>query len=402
VVGLAIALSSVYVAGDWRGVDVGFYRSYALGFWGALGHPLLPAEYPPLSILPFALTLAGPANWYPDVFAFWMGVLFVLGYFAFRRWAGPQQAGAYLVYSLAAGPATLVFRFDLVPALLVVGAVWLLQRKRFAAAYLFLAAGTLIKLYPLLIVPIAVVAHWRSRTDNRVGVRRKIVMGVGACLATITVGFVAAAIIDPRNGLSSLTYNFRRPNEVESVPATMLWLGSLLGIRATATASYGSFNLIGDLSGAVDALAAVALVAGLLWVYWRQLRGHLTTQQAAVAAVLVILCTSKVLSAQYVIWLAPLLAATVAFQLRWFFLCLTTALVFPTLFEVGVTYRGSSIAFSGVLLAGIAARNALLLLLTAHFLLAPGPEYSGHRDSLAAAASISLRGQDSAAEGRSV
>src|ERR1700693_2149676 len=100
---------SVYIPGDWRNGDVSLYHVYALGFWGALKHPLLPSEYPPLSVLPFGLTLAGPVSWFPDVFAFWMGVLFVLGYVAFRRYAGSRQANAYAAYALAAGSATLLF-----------------------------------------------------------------------------------------------------------------------------------------------------------------------------------------------------------------------------------------------------------------------------------------------------
>jgi hypothetical protein len=398
VIGLAIALFSVYLAGDWRNIDVSFYHTYALAFWGGIAHPLFPPEYPPLSILPFSLSLAGPASWYPDVFAFWMALLFALGYLSFRHFAGSRQAGAYAIYLLAAGPATLLFRYDLFPALLVVAAVWLLQRKRFAAVYPLLAAGTLLKLFPLLVLPIAAVAHWRSGRGKDRDVRRQIILGIGACLGIIAVGFLGAVVIDHKHGLGALTYNFRRPIEVESVPATVLWLGSLVGIQATATASYGSFNLVGSLSAAANMMGIVALVTGLLWVYWRNLRGQLTTQQATVAALLVVICTSKVLSAQYLIWVAPLLAATVGFQMRWLFLCLMTALVFPVLFEVGVSHQGSSIAFSGLLLAGIAARNTLLLILTARFLIAPGAEMTDHRHSAELALATMRHGQPSSVD----
>ena len=162
VAGLAAAVLSVYAAGDWRGADVDLFHTYALGFWGNLSHPLLPTEYPPLSMLPFSLTLLGPAAWYPDVFAFWMGVIAVLGYLAFRRLASPPQANAYALYVVAAGVATLLFRFDLVPALITVGAVWLMQRGRFSAVYPLLAVATLMKLFPLLLLPVAVIAHWHS------------------------------------------------------------------------------------------------------------------------------------------------------------------------------------------------------------------------------------------------
>jgi hypothetical protein len=132
VAGLAAAVLSVYAAGDWRKGDVALFHIYALGFWGNLSHPLLPTEYPPLSVLPFSLTLLGPAASYPDVFAFWMGVIAVLGYVAFRRLSSQRQATAYALYVVAAGVATLLFRFDLAPALITGGAVWLMQRGRFS------------------------------------------------------------------------------------------------------------------------------------------------------------------------------------------------------------------------------------------------------------------------------
>ena len=135
------------------------------------------------------------------------------------------------------------------------------------------------------------------------------------------------------------------------------------------------------MSPVINALAAAALLCGLAAVYWGQLRGRLSVGQAAVAAVLVLLCTSKVLSAQYMLWVAPLLALTVGFQLRWFIVCLLTALVFPALWPaVG---QGAVVTYSAVLLAGIAVRNAALVLLTMRFLTAPGndlePELHGRR-----------------------
>jgi hypothetical protein len=383
VVGLAIALLSVYVAGGWRDSDVSIYHTYALGFWGGLAHPLLPLEYPPLSILPFSLTLSAPATWSSDAFVFWMTVAFALGYVAIRRWAGPRQAGTYVVYVLAAGPATLLFRYDLLPAMLVVAAVWLLERKRFTTVYSLLAVGTLLKLFPLILLPVAIIAHWRSRGERASDTRRGIVVGTGTCIAIIVAGFAAAVFIDPAHGLGALTYNFKRPFEVESVPSTLLWLGSLVGFPAHADASYGSFNLVGGLSGVIAVLADFALVTGLLWTYWRYLRGQLTTSQAALAAILVVLCTSKVLSAQYMLWAAPMLAITVGFQMRWLAVSLLTAVIFPTLFEIGTARVGPSITFSTILLAGVALRNVVLLVVTCRYLLAPGGQRLGENQDSA-------------------
>jgi hypothetical protein len=378
VVGLAIALLSVYVAGGWRDSDVSVYHAYALGFWGALAHPLLPSEYPPLSILPFALTLTGPTRWSGDAFAFWMALAFGLGYLAIRRCAGPRQAGTYVIYVLAAGPATLLFRYDLFPAMLLVAAVWLLERKRFAAVYPLIAVGALLKLFPLMLLPVAIIAHWRSRRGRVSGTWRGIVVGTAACIVIIVAGFGAAVFIDPAHGLGALTYNFKRPFEVESVPSTLLWLGSLVGIPAHADASFGSFNLVGSLSGLISVVADVALVTGLLWTYWRYLRGQLTTSQTALAAILVALCTSKVLNAQYMLWAAPMLAITLGFQMRWLAVSLLTAVIFPTLFEIGTARVGPSVAFSTILLAGVAVRNVVLLVVTWRYLLAPGGKLLGY------------------------
>lgn len=372
VAGLVVALLSLYVPGDWRSADVGLYHVYALRFWGNLVHPMLPTEYPPLSVFVFSLTLAGPGAWFADVFAFWMGVIALLGYVAFRRWGTARQAAAYGIYVLAAGVATLLFRYDLVPALLTVGALWLIQRRHFGPVYPALAAATLLKLYPIVLLPVVAIAHWRAR-----GERAPLLAGVTGCIAIVVAGFVAAALVDPAHGLGALTYDLQRPTEVESVPATLLWLGSLAGVPTHPIVSFGSANLTSDLSTAVNAAADVILGLGLLWVYWRMLRGHLTPNQAALATVLLLLCTSKVLSAQYLLWVAPLLAATVGFQLRWLFVCLLTALIFPTLFEVGIDITTGHVAYSGWVLAGVGVRNALLVICTARFLISPGADSTG-------------------------
>jgi hypothetical protein len=54
----------------------------------------------------------------------------------------------------------------------------------------------------------------------------------------------------------------------------------------------------------------------------------------------------------------------VGFQLRWFAVCLLTALIFPVLLWIGVRLDGDLIFYQGYALAGVAVRNALLLACT--------------------------------------
>src|SRR5215470_636200 len=66
--------------------DITLYHRYAQAFW--LGSPplrSLPAEYPPLALAPFTLTLLPPLPDWVSVFALWMLALFLAGYAAIRR-----------------------------------------------------------------------------------------------------------------------------------------------------------------------------------------------------------------------------------------------------------------------------------------------------------------------------
>ena len=378
VVGLLVAASSLYFAGDWRNVDVDFYHLYAIGFWGNPSHRLLPTEYPPLSILPFSLTLLGPVDWFPVTFAVSMAAIAVLGYLAFVRFTSPRQAGAYAIYVLAAGIATTFYRYDLVPALVVAAAVAQLYRQRFGFSYVLLAFGTLLKLFPIVLLPIAVIAHWHSVPRDRRKRWMAPSVGIALCVSVVGLGFLAAAMIDHAHALGSLTYDLRRPDEVESVPATVLWMASFAGVAWHPDASFGALNVVGPAASVINLLADSVLFGGLAFIYWQLARRHTTLGNAAVGGVLVLLCTSKVLSAQYFIWLAPLLALTVGFELRWLALFLLTALIFPTLWAHAIVHT-SVPTYTAWLLVAIAGRNGVLVWLTIDFLRHPGVDFEAKR-----------------------
>lgn len=377
-IAFTVAAASLYFAGDWRNVDVDFYHVYALGFWGNPAHRLLPSEYPPLSILPFSLTLLGPVQWFPVTFAVVMAAIAVGGYLAFLRFTSPRQAGAYAIYVLAAGVATTFYRYDLVPALVTAAGVALMYRRRFTASYVLLAVATLLKLFPIALLPVAAIAHWYSMPRESPRRWTAPAAGVVLCLTLIAVGFAIAATIDRAHAFGALTFDLQRPDEVESVPATLLWLASIAGLAAHPDAGFGGLNLISPGASVVNALADAALVGGLALVYWRQIRSRLTLGQATIGAVLVLLCTSKVLSAQYFIWLAPLLALAAGFKLRWLFLFLLTDLIFPTLWAHAIVHTVVP-TYTATFLLAVAARNAVLVWFTVDFVRNPGIDIEAQR-----------------------
>jgi hypothetical protein len=372
------ALVSVWLPGDWRQADVALYRTDALAFWGHLAHPSLPHEYPPLAIIPFALALIGPSSVGQDCFALGMAALFVLGFVAIRRWKGASRAWTYGAYALAAGPATLLFRYDILPALMALGCLWLLERRRFAATYPLIGLGTLVKLFPLALLPVTVIAHARAARGRGTGVLiRGLAAGVVVCAVIVAGGFALGHVIDPAHGLGAITYNVGRPVQVESVPATLMWLGSLVGVPAHPVYASVSYCLVGSLSGVASAVGDLGLVVGMLWVWWRQLTGRMDTGHAVVGTLLVLLCTTGVLSAQFLLWVAPVLAVVEGFRYRWLAVFLLTALIFPVLYQVAVDYS-PVLRYSGWFLAGIGARNVLLVVCTVWFLVSSGRVPAAH------------------------
>lgn len=384
--------------------DIKEYRAYALSFWTV--HPLLrhlPVEYPPLAVLPFTLTLLPLLPSLPnpvDVFAVWMSVFVVLGYLWVRGQASRERAIAYAVLLLVGANSTVLSRFDLFPALATLGALFALRARRFTWAYVLLAAGILLKLYPAFLVPVAAIEQWRVLRAPRVPVRargrargrarrravrpagrlrrawwslraelwteavRQTALGLLLCGALVGAAFGLAALFSPEGAFSGFTYASNRPLQIESTPASLLWLGTFFGLPAHDVYSFQSLNYIGPLDGLLKPLSAVALVAGCLIVYWRQLRGRLAVGQALVACLCVVLVANKVFSPQYLIWILPLVAVVDGLDGYWLWLLVgvLTSFIYPFLYfdhshinQVAADWR---------FLPAIALRNALLVVVT--------------------------------------
>lgn len=407
---VALALTRVLTIYLWRlpNGDVTLYHAYALAFWTR--QPLfhaLPVEYPPLALLPFSLTLVPPISDFLALYAYWMGALVVAGYLAFRRWSTQGRALAYAVYLVVGAAGTLLARFDIVPALVTLAALWATERRRFDAAYLLIAAGTLLKLYPLFLLPIVLIAQaqaetaqahaagWRGEALPAVWRRirsgdahsasslpaelwallrahpatKPVVRGAALALGVVALGFAMALALDPRGALSSFTYAGARPLEVESVPATLLWLGSLVGIPAQPVFSFASLNYVGPLDALLRPLAVVALPLVCGVVYLRQMRGRLSAGQAFVACLCAVIVTNKVFSPQYLIWVLPLVAAVEGFDWWWLAVCAATTLVYPTLYQLSPTLVAAPKL--PLFMPALALRNLLLVALTVRAVLRP-------------------------------
>ena len=315
--------------------DIDLYRRYALDFWtGARPFHDLPAEYPPLALLAFTLTLLPPERDYVTVFGLWMLLLLAAGFMTLRRLESARTAEVCAVYLALGGFATVLGRYDLLPAAAVVLACWAARSRRFDLAYALLALGTLLKLYPLLLVPVVVIEQYRTlgTSPRRLPPPAALARGLAVFAALVVGGFAVAAVLDPARWLGPFTFNAHRPLQVESVPASLLWLTGLAGLPTAADRSFNSYNLVG-LAGEVIGLAAdLALVGGCLLVYWRQLGRRMAFGRALALCVLVVICTNRVLSPQYLIWALPLVVEVEGPSLLWLLVCAATTIIYPVLY----------------------------------------------------------------------
>lgn len=400
--------------------DVKEYYDYAIAFW--TWHPYfhnLPVEYPPLAIVPFTLTLLPPILDYQTTFALWMGALVVLGYFGFLRYSTRARGLIYVFYLVLGAAATLLARFDIVPALVTLAALWAVERRRFGLAYALLAAGILLKLYPAFLVPIVAIEQWRVvsaraaaagrpaplarrqewRAAPGAALRRlvghpavrQVALGLGLCAALVVVAFACALSLNPDGALSGFQYAGARPLQIESTPATILWLGSLVGIPAGPNYSFTSLNFVGPLDGVLKPLSAVALAGGCLWVYWRQARGRLSVGRAFLACLCVVIVTNKIFSPQYLIWVLPVVAETEGFDLLWVAICFLTTLDFPILYQL--RHPIWTVSYTPLFMPVLALRNGLLAWVTvrAMFRCTQGRARSGVPASQGAAGELAVR-----------
>ncbi len=381
------------------------YHNYAMLFWNHVPHfHDFPKEYPPLSLIPFSLTLFPSDNvhfyW---VFAGWMALLVCVSYVWLARVVSRKKALIYALYLVVGAMGTLLMRFDLWPALATLGALMLAERKHYTGAYALLAIGVLLKIYPGFLVPVVMAFQWRdywgvpvalpgagragrrltrrerlaarwvalvgrSRAERRVLLAHlwqcavPVFGGALLCVLVVALGFSVPASLNWQGTISTFRYNVIRPIQIESVPASLLWVGTFFGFPAHPNDSFVSLNLVGPLDVYLKSLSMYALVGGMLFVSWRVLRGKLTLGEAFVATIALVLVSNKLLSPQYLMWILPLVAYVEGFDLLWLVICALTTLIFPFIYQT--RHPILAVPTNSAFLPTIALRNALLVIAT--------------------------------------
>ena len=272
-------------------VDTPTYQRYGdlIVNHGKVPYRDFPLEYPPGALPVFAFpSVFGD---YDQAFAWLMaacGVALVAVVASMRR-----AASLFVAVSPLLIGSLVLSRFDLWPALLVAAALAALIAGVDVVGWGLLGIGVAAKLWPLALVPVALV--W--------SVRRGRVRAPWAGAATAALFFVPFGVVAPHGLWESLRGQASRPLQIESLGAAFV---TTFGHPHVIT-THGSQNLAGEdwLAALLVAATGASLVA--LWLGFAS--GPASRDRFlryAVATACAVVVFGKVLSPQFLIWLVPL------------------------------------------------------------------------------------------------
>ena len=300
---LAVPSGGLFRGAKFR--DLHIYREYGDALLdGRLPYRDVFVEYPPGAIPLFAAPSLAPGGWYDALFKALMTLCCVAAIYCVtlvlaRSGAPVMQVGAAALFlalaPIALGPVSLN-TYDAWPAALTAGALAALLYRRGALAGALLGAAFAAKLYPLVLLPIAML---------HAGARRVLAVFV-AVAAVLIVPWVA---LSPGGVWDSLDAQLGRGLHAESLGASILLAADKLGAYEAHVVKRLHPAATRDLAGGLpDALgvatsAAAALAVVAVWVAYARRRELEVAFAGAVAGALAF---AKVLSPQYLVWLIPL------------------------------------------------------------------------------------------------
>jgi hypothetical protein len=211
--------------------------------------------------------------------------------------------GSLVVLPVALG-AVVLNRYDLWPTLVLAAALAALLARRDRAAFALLGIGAAIKIFPLVVVPVAMVHVWRQR--GSAALRSAVAWGI---VAFVVVVLPFAALAPGGLGYSVKTQVIRKL-QLESLGASFLLAADKLGVYAGSIVpgKPGSLDLSGGLPnalGVVTTLLFLVALAATVLAYVRAPESDELLVVGFAASVVAFVAFSKVVSPQFLVWLVP-------------------------------------------------------------------------------------------------
>lgn len=270
-------------------------------------------QYPPASLLFFVppRLVAQDLVQYLRLFQLELMLLYWIGLVLTAKIArrlGQSLTQTLFLYSCALPllGSIVVQRYDLAPAVVVLLtlAAWLYDRE--GLTWFLLALGILTKAYPLFLLPLFLIAQWRTKGNTA------LFRGLGMTAFWLALGALPLWWLSNGKMWSDLGLQASRGLEIESTYATLSLVGQFLGVPAEPTynSQLGAWEVTSPIAAPLQFVAVglqmmLFIVVCLRWFRTPRLAPEKMLGYSVVMLVVVLL-TSKVFSPQYMLWLFPL------------------------------------------------------------------------------------------------
>jgi uncharacterized membrane protein len=292
-------------------IDIPVYASYGNEIEdGAVPYRDIRPEYPPGALPAFVVPalLSDDEQGFRTVFEDLMalfGVATVLFAAVALRGLGATRERTVAALALVGGfplllGSVVLTRFDLFPGALVAAAIASLVHRRDRLGFGLLGAAVAVKLYPAVLVPVAVGYVWRRRG------RREALVCLALCAGVVALAYVPFLVVAPDGVAHSLARQLSRPLQIESL-GSALYLAAhhLVGVDVEMRSGHGSQNLYATGTTVTAVLLSLVQIAVLIWIWFRRPVTSEELVRWSAAALVAFAALGKVLSPQFLIWLVP-------------------------------------------------------------------------------------------------
>jgi uncharacterized membrane protein len=335
-----IVIHVVLFLGVFLGWTYGFYDYYAPTpgaiekiisqniLSGQIPYVDFECEYPPVALLIFLIPGLIFRTLTPYYIAFTVEMLlfdvlaiYLIIYISKRINISKVHALAVytLLIAITAGPIA-TQRYDIVPAVMVLASVAAFIGGKNKTAWGVLALGVMAKIFPIVVAPLF--AIWLLIKKQYSQLAKGIAVFGGVILLTV----IPWLIIEPQSLWSMFSYHLERGLHAESTYGSLVLLGQLFGwTQVDYDFNFGSFNITSALADNLAHSSFYIMAAVLLAIYGLfayqlykqrkndkdmaslQVEEETLLMRYVALAVMAFLLFNKVFSAQYMIWICPLI-----------------------------------------------------------------------------------------------
>ncbi len=297
--------------------DVELYFTYATSMVsGNLPYRDFTAEYPPLALIFLLLPrlLFSTLEGYADGFAFLIIIFDIIGLVLVSRFSQILRLNhikTLTIYTLAffALGDIAINRFDVIPVIFTLGAVYFYATGKFKFSWFILGLGALTKLFPLALVPLFAIPYLIKRRY------KPLLSGLAILIFTGLMLVIPSFIISPEGFMEFFEFHTTRGLQLESSYASLLMLANIFGITSIeAVQAFASVDIKSPAADFFVTASTYITIASLLACYWlffqKNKRGgfnHDALISFSLGCIIFIIISSKVFSTQFIIWLYPLL-----------------------------------------------------------------------------------------------